>query len=431
MAVPGKPIDRPSQSSRIPLRRRIAWRCLAVLIAWAGIELGAVAILFLNGSSPPYHRLRDRQQAIAAQQDWVAVATEEVLHPYTGYSLNPDHLQYVNSYGFARMDEDIPHRGPDRLVVGVTGGSVALELCRQGGETLKRKLQEAFPGRSVVLNCMAVQGYRQPQQVMVLTYFQFLGAQFDVVINLDGFNEVALAPTEDPLALTFDAYPRRWASRMNFGYEAPSAVKSASARAAVLRDGRHQFAVNCSRAPWKYSPTILLCWYLRNDKYEADLRHISQEVQQAQEDSVHRLPFVATGPPNSGDDPDERLQHLVDQWHRGSVQLNRICAASGTRYIHILQPNQYVPNSKPILAGEEKFLTETTYGSLVVTGYPLLRESGERLADEQGIQFVDGSMVFQDVSETLYCDACCHLNARGNELLAEFIAAEVVARTDE
>ena len=41
---------------------------------------------------------------------------------------------------------------------------------------------------------MAHEGYKQPQQALVLAYFLSIGQPFDLVINIDGLNEVALSP---------------------------------------------------------------------------------------------------------------------------------------------------------------------------------------------------------------------------------------------
>lgn len=35
-------------------------------------------------------------------------------------------------------------------------------------------------------------GWKQPQQLLALNYFLSLGQRFDVIVNLDGFNEIAL-----------------------------------------------------------------------------------------------------------------------------------------------------------------------------------------------------------------------------------------------
>ena len=41
--------------------------------------------------------------------------------------------------------------------------------------------------------CLSHEGYKQPQQLLVPTYFLSIGQVFDLVVNIDGFNEVALS----------------------------------------------------------------------------------------------------------------------------------------------------------------------------------------------------------------------------------------------
>jgi len=36
-------------------------------------------------------------------------------------------------------------------------------------------------------------GFKQPQQLQVLTYFLSVGQEFDMVVNIDGFNDVVWA----------------------------------------------------------------------------------------------------------------------------------------------------------------------------------------------------------------------------------------------
>jgi hypothetical protein len=59
-------------------------------------------------------------------------------------------------------------------------------------------------------------------------------------------------------------------------------------------------------------------------------------------------------------------------------------------------------------------------------GYPLLIESGAELA-ERGVRFVDLTMIFADVRETIYRDACCHYYQSGYEMIAERMAREIIA----
>ncbi len=53
-------------------------------------------------------------------------------------------------------------------------------------------------------------------------------------------------------------------------------------------------------------------------------------------------------------------------------------------------------------------------------GYPLLRKRGETLI-HRGVNFIDCSMVFRDVEETVYYDAC-HFEGVGLEIFSVAIA---------
>lgn len=80
------------------------------------------------------------------------------------------------------------------MLVGIFGGSVARQCCDQGAPRLAALLEWSprFAGREVVPLCLGHEGYKQPEQLLVLAYLLSLGQQFDLVINIDGFNEVAL-----------------------------------------------------------------------------------------------------------------------------------------------------------------------------------------------------------------------------------------------
>ena len=106
---------------------------------------------------------------------------------------------------------------------------------------------------------------------------------------------------------------------------------------------------------------------------------------------------------------------------------------SGKPSIFFVQPNQYLNGSKPLSPEEKAVAFEpgaaSTFGpsmERVRDAVPELRANGVRIFDLTGI--------FADVKETLYIDDCCHLNQRGNELLAEamidILAQHVAVRAE-
>jgi hypothetical protein len=109
-----------------------------------------------------------------------------------------------------------------------------------------------------------------------------------------------------------------------------------------------------------------------------------------------------------------------------------MAAANGIRYFHFLQPNQYVPDSKPLTDDERRtaYAHDHPYAMFVRKGYPYLREEGRRLKPA-GVEYTDLTAMFSTARETLYTDICCHLNKDGNARLGAAIGrtiADVLSR---
>jgi hypothetical protein len=116
-------------------------------------------------------------------------------------------------------------------------------------------------------------------------------------------------------------------------------------------------------------------------------------------------------------------EELASIWRRCSEQLDRLCRADGIVYVHFLQPNQYVPGTKPMGAAEERraWLASHPYRRGVEEGYPRLISAGRMLVAE-GVDFHDLTQLFAGTREPRYVDTCCHLNRAGNAALAHAVA---------
>ena len=113
------------------------------------------------------------------------------------------------------------------------------------------------------------------------------------------------------------------------------------------------------------------------------------------------------------------LPEAARVWYRSSVTLSRLAELAGADYYHFLQPNQYVPDAKPLSSAEleQRYRPDGFHGYFAGRGYALLREFNGDL-QRQGVNYFDLTEIFADNRETLYKNECCHLNGRGNELLA-------------
>src|SRR5262249_23951485 len=151
--------------------------------------------------------------------------------------------------------QPIQTRGPGRVVVGILGGSVACQFAVNGTARLEAELSKSseFANRRLIFVNLALGGYKQPQQLMTLAYLLSLGAEFDLVLNIDGFNEVALYELENASHHVFPAFPRSWHARIGTTEQVSGLTKG---RLLVIEEQRTELARWHSRAPWRYS---ILC----------------------------------------------------------------------------------------------------------------------------------------------------------------------------
>ena len=273
------------------------------------------------------------------------------------------------------------------------------------------------------MRSFALGGYKQPQQLIALNWALAVGERLDVVVNLDGFNDIALAPREHAATGLYPFYPRRWARRVS---ELPNVESQRLiGEIAFLEARRAGRGGWCARIPLSISPTCHLGWKLLDSRVARRLSSLRAAL--SKQRSGQRR-YLTLGPEVAYATSDQLLRELAGLWGRSSLQMHQLCAARGIRYLHFLQPNQYLPGSKQLTLAEQReaLSPEHPWAEIVPRGYPMLVREGGRLADA-GVSFRDLSMVFADTVDTLYVDPCCHFNSRGMDLVATAIA-DAVAR---
>jgi hypothetical protein len=375
--------------------------------------------------------VRQGRDVLVDEQDPVVGEKGEVLHPYLGWVLNPNahpgvttsdgHFP-VNRHGLLDTAEPTQRRSDDRVIVGIVGGSVAWFVSADAGRELIAELQQLprFRGREIVLVRLALSGYKQPQQLLLVTYLLSLGAQFDIVVNIDGYNEVTLYPEENARFGMSPTFPRAWQARLE---DRPDPrVASARDRFQAVKVRRRAWARWCNRLPAQGSYMVNLVWKSLDNRYAASMREdLKSVVQQPLRDPSYEV----TGPPQSFASRNEMYAALVDYWQRCSIQLDRLCRLHDIEYHHVLPPNQYLEGSKPIGAAEhEVAIWDGAYAEHAQKAYPLLVQRGSELV-RQHVRFHDLSMLFAARPEPIYVDNCCHYNHAGNVLVARAIAAAV------
>jgi len=354
----------------------------------------------------------------------------EVLHPYLGYVFTPEQSERakasygvgISRWGFLDDQGPIHAAAPNRVVVGVFGGSVAWYLSSESADALVRGLRASpdYRDKEIVLVRAALFGYKQPQQLLALTYLLSMGAHFDVVINLDGFNEVVLPVTENIPKRVFPFFPRTWFLR---------AADSESARAVAdritdLRVERRDTAARASMAMLRYSPTVNLAWRIRDQELSNRMDAEQSAWLQSQATDGN---YAGTGPFEAYSGDAAIYADLAGKWKQASLQMHRLASANGAKYFHFLQPNQYVEGSKVMSAEERAIAIDEgfMFAAPARAGYAQLIAAGKGLQQE-GVSYHDLTQLFAPVSERVYRDNCCHLERNGGEIMAAAIAAIVV-----
>jgi hypothetical protein len=264
---------------------------------------------------------------------------------------------------------------------------------------------------------VAIAGYKQPQQLLAVNYLISLGARIDLLINIDGFNEITLPFNDNYPNGVFVFYPTMWK-------DLTAGLGDARRRTLIgeltLADG-----VRTTLSGW-FSSAVLdrsmianLTWVLADNVLSGKARQLLDELER----SPGTLATFQKGPSNEGS-PDELRERLAENWAVSSRLVNDLAKSGRFAYVHVLQPNQYVPGSKPLSEREREIAISTTPGVAETTarGYELLAGRIPELK-EAGVDFLDATMVFQNVREDLYFDTCCHFNKQGNDILLDAVMA--------
>ena len=325
-------------------------------------------------------------------------------HPYYGYT-RPEAGHPMNQAPPPRREEGV-------ILIALVGGSVGLGVTEAFRSALKDWFRDQdIPLRPVALG-LAYNGMKQPQQVIQIANSLIRGGEYDVIVNLDGHNELFVAHTNYYDYDISPFFPLWWQQLVTV----TAADKLLIGRIAWERE-RHDRRQRAARAaPWRWSAMYGIISRYRLERTAARVLALNRELAA----SAAGYSLERDGPQWHFQDQNDLRRAALRVWYRGSVMLDDLSRTAGAEYYHFLQPNQYVPDSKPFTAEELANAYDPNSGSIVTynDGYPQLLRWGDELR-RHGVNYHDLTQIFADNRETLYRDDCCHLNERGYELLAE------------
>lgn len=422
-----------------PVLRSRRWFRLLVLAVWwvlasaALTELAWRAFAWSRGDPHSRVRVEDAWRATLGElTDLPAADAQDVtarppsarsvrLHPYVGFSRNPNGILLLEADDDDRPVELPLAPDPERFLVVVVGGSVAANFCRHGGAEILRERLESdalFRGRRIVVLNAAHGAYKQPQQLLGISYLESLGLGADAILNIDGFNETALAYENRVSRLSY-SYPwvYHWRHLAEGSGRDPEALLRLG-RIAVAREARRAALRSALAAGWARSAVLSVVVDRADRRREREVLAAEDAYRSLLSRNGVDSPTAVA--PALGED--EALAGMADLWARGSELLSELASARGALYVHVLQPALPAPGGKPPSSAEAELLASArTWKRGAERGYPLLRERGAALARE-GVGFHDLTEVFASIAATRYVDLV-HFTRDGEREFAERVAS--------
>ena len=341
-------------------------------------------------------------------------ANAKIVHPFLGFDALSTQTQMSDD-----RSEDV-EKDHARFRILVVGGSVSGVFTRLGTERLTELLRAdpVLAGHEIEYLGYGRGGYKQPQQIIRLVHLLTSGIRPDLVLNLDGFNEVAIG-NQNRVRGVYPTYPSfyHW-MRFVRAMSSETSVHELFRAAKGERDALVARIDSALERDWFASA-------LWGHFQRASIVRQRQGVRVARTAYLRELDGQTVAPgalgPDFEGDAAAAIEVCLRSWKESSRQMDALCELYGIDYLHVLQPTLHDPGAKRVSREErEKGDINANWREGVEIGYPLLRSHGRELARE-GIDFLDASLVFEAVEETLYYDAC-HFNRKGNRILAEAIA---------
>ena len=411
------------------------------------LELGSLGWYFLKHKQIFYTReKREDKSALGVNLEGVRLnqSIVERFHPFFGFIQNPSPDFRpgfkINNYGFiSPYDYPFKKFKKNQFVIGIFGGSVASDfsIFQIQNKILPQYLKQV-PGlqdKEFVILSFATGGYKQPQQLLILNYFLALGQELDLVINIDGFNEVALSNLNNKNQINL-AMP----SIQHISPLTSLANNSLSVKAmqATIRIKENKTRINegleslqhCSLAACDALTSV----YVQNlvNNYRKDIIAFEKERSKKQKDDEESVIYINKN--KSILEDSAAFEQMSWNWAKSSIFMHKILSASNVPYFHVLQPNQYYQTKRVFGEAEKRiaFNKDTPYAKAVELGYPAILGKFPNL-QKNNINILNGVKVFDKTKDAVYVDSCCHYNKAGEVIFSNYVGSSILEslRKDE
>jgi len=411
-------------------------------IAFICLEALSLAFYFINQKQFFYTRTKGKEKVVE-DIERIGIRLDESiverLHPFFGYVLkqgaftNEKLKLKVNKHGFFSIYEyPFIKSNKKQFIIGVFGGSVANNFAvdEYENQRLSKKLQSypEFADREIVLLNFGNGGYKQPQQLLILNYFLALGQELDLVINIDGFNEVALSNLNNKAQLEIGMPSVQHIQPLtslasNVSPEVMSAIVQINDNKKQLKVGIDKLQ-NCQLALC-HAVTSLRVKQLVNNYQQAIVKYEAQVKQSNSDTANSGIVYIPKADSVLQDAP--AFDKIASLWYESSIAMNQILSSRKIKYFHFIQPNQYYPTKRTFTAQEKEtaISKDSPYIEGVTKGYPVLLSKVDDL-QKAGVNVFSAVNILDDTKETVYNDACCHYNSVGQEVLTDYVSSSII-----
>lgn len=406
--------------------RRFIGTVLINIVVFCVLAEAAALMIYYYQTGHLFYGHQRASQAVPSPQE--RRLTADALHPYFGPTHKPG--AGVNNFGFvSSYDYPFERTRDNQFIIGIFGGSVGVWFCQLGADRLIAALRRNafFGGRELVPLCFSHEGYKQPQQLLLLSYFLSIGQEFDLVIAIDGFNEVALGYLNAQRGLDFSMPSvMHLEPLMNVVNQTTLTPEKLRSLAEIDRLKTRLGDVTARVRHTRFA-SLHIAW----EQYRKKLtRDYQQEIAAFAALPSNRSPDSVIYPTPGVRDGDAAtlLDDIVGNWVRSSTMMRDLLAARNAAYFHFVQPNQYY-TTRQFTDDEARVALnpESPFRTGAEKGYPLLAgAAGTGVLRENGVNIFSAVRIFDSERSQVYTDNCCHYTELGNRMLADFIARSIL-----
>jgi len=422
---------------------KIALINLVLLLVF--LELGSLGWYFVKHKQFFYTRAKQLDKsALGINLEGVRLneSIVERFHPFFGFIQKPS-ADFrpgfkVNNYGFiSPYDYPFKKTKPNQFIIGVFGGSVASDyaIFQVQNKILPKYLKQLprLKDQEFIILSFATGGYKQPQQLLILNYFLALGQELDMVVNIDGFNEVALSNlnNKNQIDLAMPSLqhilPLTNLANNSLSIKAMKATVRIQENKAKINQALTTLQ-NCTLAACDALTSV----YIQNlvNNYKTDV--INFEKERTKQQDGGSVIYINTN--KSVLEDSVAFEQMAQNWAKSSIFMHKVLSASNVPYFQVLQPNQYYQTKRVFSAAEKQiaFNQDTPYAKAVELGYPALFKKFPNL-EKNHIDILNGVNVFDKTKDAVYVDSCCHYNQAGEVIFSDYVGSSIleVLRKDE